>query len=154
MAPQSILGSLRASGFDAISHEELDAILTFSIEAIPLGESLGYAFLRGAKQVLLTPKAPRNIILVWTNRQNGRKTLSGLQPQQNDLLDELAASPAAAQSYKESLHQLSKFSPDIWLPAMALTGQNANLYDEDWQTIIESNQRQAEKVTESASLPR
>lgn len=123
-----------------MSPQALSEMLTFPITATALNESLCYSFLIGKIQVLITPKVPRNIALSWTNRKNGRKTVSRLQPQWDDLLKELAASPAVSKSYQESLTQLATFSPNVWLPAMPLTGQNANLYDDDWQTIIVNNQ--------------
>ena len=108
-------------------------------------DAIAYSFQRGPKQVLVTPKVPRNITFEWTNRQTGKKTISGLQPQLDDLINELGASQAASESYREMLQKLSDLSPDIWLPALPLTGQIANLYDDDWQTMIKENRRRADK---------
>lgn len=38
-----------------------------------------------------------------------------------------------------SLKQLEKLSPDLWLPAWSLAGQDANLHDRDWREILEDN---------------
>jgi glyoxylase-like metal-dependent hydrolase (beta-lactamase superfamily II) len=145
IAPRSVLASLRARGVDAVSHEELERIAPFPIKAIPTDDAISYSFQRGPKQVLVTPKVPRNITFEWTNRQTGKKTVSGLEPQFGDLINELGASQAASESYREMLHELSDLSPDIWLPTLPLTGQNANLYDDDWQATIKENRRRADK---------
>jgi len=149
VAPPSVWESLRASGVAVVSPQELSDKFTFPITTISLQETLCFSFSIRKKQVLVTSNVPRHISLEWTNRQNNRKTVSDLQPQSNALLTELAASSAVSQSYLESLQQLANFSPNVWLPLMPLTGQNANLYDDDWQTIIESNQRHAKKTVRS-----
>jgi glyoxylase-like metal-dependent hydrolase (beta-lactamase superfamily II) len=38
-----------------------------------------------------------------------------------------------------SLTQLKPLKPDLWLPALPLGSQNANLYDSDWEEMIERN---------------
>jgi metallo-beta-lactamase class B len=43
--------------------------------------------------------------------------------------------------YLESLGELRRLTPDLWLPAVPLYGQNANLYDHDWATVIAENLR-------------
>ena len=149
VAPPSVWKSLRASGVAVVSPQELADKVAFPITTISLQETLCYSFSIGKKKVLVTSNVPRNISLEWTNRQNNRKTASSLQPQSSALLNELAASSAVSQSYLESLQQLANFSPDVWLPAMPLTGQNANLYDDDWKTIVESNQRLAKSTVHS-----
>ena len=41
----------------------------------------------------------------------------------------------------ESIHRLAKVQPDLWLPAIPLDAQNANLYDGDWEAILKKNDR-------------
>jgi len=42
-------------------------------------------------------------------------------------------------SYLKSLDHLAPSKPDLWLPAIPIHGQNANLYDRDWTDVIEKN---------------
>lgn len=140
VAPEPALNTLLERGVEnAMSHKDLAAIATFPIQTIQIDETLSYVFSLGTKQVLVTPAVPRNVMLVWTNRQTGHKKSSVMQPQTDQLLAALSGSPAAANMYQESLRQLRKFSPDIWLPALTLMGQNANLYDDQWQRIVDDN---------------
>ncbi|MHB1426712.1 MAG: MBL fold metallo-hydrolase [Gemmataceae bacterium] len=43
--------------------------------------------------------------------------------------------------YRLALERLQSLRPDLWLPAMAVNGQNANLYDNDWKKILDGNRR-------------
>jgi glyoxylase-like metal-dependent hydrolase (beta-lactamase superfamily II) len=42
--------------------------------------------------------------------------------------------------YRESLGRLADLKPDLWLPALPFEGQNAHLYDGDWQEVLAENQ--------------
>jgi hypothetical protein len=37
-------------------------------------------------------------------------------------------------------------TPDLWLPAVPVHGQNANLYDRDWENVLGQN-RQLARMT-------
>jgi len=125
------------------SEESLSELFSFAIEPtrlhLPPNESLGYTFTVGSKQVLVTPAVPRNISIVWTNRQSGRATRSPLQPQTLELAEALQSPNTFADSYQQAVQQLQKFSPNIWLPSVPLSGQNANLYGDRWSIIVDSN---------------
>ena len=56
-----------------------------------------------------------------------------------DLMRELLGSPGAPQKYVLSLRELRRVSPDLWLPAIPVHGQNANLYDRDWIEVLDRN---------------
>ncbi len=43
--------------------------------------------------------------------------------------------------YLASLRQLYEVKPDLWLPAFPADGQNAHLYDNEWQDILAENSR-------------
>ena len=43
--------------------------------------------------------------------------------------------------YLVALYRLGDVKPDLWLPAVAVDGQNANLYDREWQDLIAYNYR-------------
>ncbi len=62
---------------------------------------------------------------------------------QNDtaLLAEISKSPTAALDYLVSVYRLGDPRPDLWLPAFPVDGQNANLYDKEWQAILNVNYR-------------
>lgn len=47
--------------------------------------------------------------------------------------------------YLSSLNELSDSPPDLWLPAVPVDGQNANLYDRDWSRLISDNWALIEK---------
>ncbi len=40
-----------------------------------------------------------------------------------------------------SLDELAKCKPDLWLPALPVHGQNANLYERDWDKVIDRNRK-------------
>ena len=44
-----------------------------------------------------------------------------------------------ATHYRQSLDKLAGWNPDIWLPAVPINGQNANLYGNDWANTIAQN---------------
>jgi hypothetical protein len=46
---------------------------------------------------------------------------------------------ADVHDYLNSLDLLGGLKPDLWLPAVPLDGQNANLYDNQWAHIIAEN---------------
>jgi len=58
-----------------------------------------------------------------------------------ELLGRLAQPPGAGSSYRESLTRLAKLKPDLWLPTSPVNGQNANLYDNDWEDVLSENRR-------------
>jgi hypothetical protein len=154
VVPRGALESMRDVGVEnAISDRDFDDITPFPIETIRLEgirrQSLAYHFAVGSKQVLVTPRVPRNITLFWANRHSGRTTSSPLQPQTRNLISELRESPSGCKGYRDSLNRLNKIRPNIWLPAMPLTGQNANLYDNHWETIIETNRELADSLPQA-----
>jgi glyoxylase-like metal-dependent hydrolase (beta-lactamase superfamily II) len=54
---------------------------------------------------------------------------------------ELAADllKSSATDYLSSLEELRRLQPNIWLPAVPVDGQNANLYDADWDQVLAEN---------------
>jgi glyoxylase-like metal-dependent hydrolase (beta-lactamase superfamily II) len=43
--------------------------------------------------------------------------------------------------YLRSLQRLAEVRPDLWLPAVPVHGQNANLYDDDWSQVLAENRQ-------------
>ncbi|MCS7468984.1 MBL fold metallo-hydrolase [Stieleria sp. ICT_E10.1] len=145
-APRSVADSLRADGHVVNTPTETDAAISLPVEVTELPIGLCYSYSTGGKTVLLTPAAPRNVSLVWKNRLNGHKTMGDLQPQMSDLITELNAAADRVVNYRKTLETLSRFEPDVWLPSLPLTDQNANLYDDDWQDTLENNLRPVETL--------
>lgn len=38
--------------------------------------------------------------------------------------------------FLNALRRLLQIKPDLWLPSVSLNGQNANLYDEEWKSVL------------------
>jgi len=86
--------------------------------------TVAYRFWRGNKAVLVSGR-----LLVKID--NPRLT--------RELLDDLAASDGDPAAYRDSLDLLEALLPNVWLPAQATNGHNANLYDQQWQSIVGRN---------------
>ena len=64
----------------------------------------------------------------------------------NELFQELAQSRSNATGYMSSLRKLSNLRPGLWLPAVPVNGQNANLYDNAWQELLDANFRAVQRL--------
>jgi glyoxylase-like metal-dependent hydrolase (beta-lactamase superfamily II) len=62
----------------------------------------------------------------------------------NELMQEISAHHEVRGAYAKSLNELASLKPDLWLPAVPSNGQNANLYDRDWEQILSYNKSLAE----------
>lgn len=51
-------------------------------------------------------------------------------------LPDLSGSKETTLDYLFSLYRLGDPAPDLWLPTFPVDGQNANLYDSEWQDIL------------------
>lgn len=133
----------RSKPVDSMNIESLEQLVSPSIEVIAMSDggqaANAYSFQMGSKRVLLTPSVPRNVNLDWVVRKSGVAKPSLIQPQASELGKLLHASIQDCENYERSLNVLEQLKPDIWLPSMPLTGQNANLYDESWERTIAAN---------------
>lgn len=113
------------------------------VETIPLTENgrSAYVVMISGRRLLLTPDVPRNVAVIWRDRANGAPRLSSLEPQANDLITELAASTEAMDRYENALEKIRTPFPDVWLPAVPMSGQNANLYSDQWRFVMLGNER-------------
>jgi hypothetical protein len=86
---------------------------------------IGYRVNWTGKTVLFSGRIPPKI-----NQESGQR-----------LATELMSPGADLRAYAQSLVRLVAVKPDLWLPAVPVDGQNANLYDADWQREMEENLR-------------
>lgn len=107
---------------------DLDGQASVPIKAIPmsgLGTSpMAYQFQREGKTVLVSGP-----FLVQVNTRQLMQ----------DLQHRLSSAGANIGEYENSLGHLGQIKPHIWLPTRPVNGQNANLYDDQWQSVLKRN---------------
>jgi len=110
-----------------LSAAELSAKGWFSVTPTPLrGRGLApiaYQVPWAGKTVLFSGRIPAKI-----NQQSGERLISDLTNSTGDI-----------RGYFGSITQLHSLKPNLWLPAIPTDGQNANLYDGEWERAIEGN---------------
>lgn len=108
------------------------------LTAIPLrgpGSVLtAYSCRRAGKLVLLTGAFP-----LGAAPDGDRRGIAGPGDSRNDAMDYLA-----------SVFRLGESKPDLWLPADPVSGRNANLYDDEWQSILEESYRSGYRLVPKA----
>jgi glyoxylase-like metal-dependent hydrolase (beta-lactamase superfamily II) len=78
-------------------------------------------------------------IVLWEGKKvmiSGRMPIPASIEDYSDLRRAMNGPLRDAKGYRKSLHDLLPVRPDLWLPAVPLHGQNANLYDEKWLNTI------------------
>lgn len=78
-------------------------------------------------------------IVLWQGKKvmiSGRMPIPASIEDYSDLRRAMNGPLRDAKAYRKSLHELLPVRPDLWLPAVPLHGQNANLYDEKWLNTI------------------
>jgi hypothetical protein len=115
------------AGAVVLSAEELPDRGWFPVRTIPLqGRGLApvaYQVSWAGKTVLFSGRIPTKV---------KPETWAALFP-------ELSKSSETRLAYLASVERLGGLKPDLWLPAVPTDGQNANLYDNEWQDIIADN---------------
>jgi glyoxylase-like metal-dependent hydrolase (beta-lactamase superfamily II) len=86
-------------------------------------EAIAYQLSWGGKSVLFSGRIPIKVSY----------------DAQELLVADLASPKGDVRGYFTSLTRLQKLRPDLWLPTVPVDGQNANLYDTDWERTIEDN---------------
>jgi glyoxylase-like metal-dependent hydrolase (beta-lactamase superfamily II) len=62
-------------------------------------------------------------------------------PEEGDALRKALTAPGGdAVRYRQTLATLRGLRPDLWLPAVPVDGQNANLYDGAWERVLRANE--------------
>jgi hypothetical protein len=77
----------------------------------------------------------------WGNKTvlvSGRIPVKTSGPALEELQRDVVAR-GQADAYVRALYALRKTSPDVWLPAVPVHGQNANLYDREWEAVLLRN---------------
>ncbi len=115
------------SGTDLLSSSELAGKGWFEVKPIPLQgrgfAPLAYEVAWAGKTVLFSGRVPVKI-----NQESGEKLIADLTSGQGDV-----------RAYLASITRLARLKPGVWLPAIPTDGQNANLYDSDWDREIEDH---------------
>jgi glyoxylase-like metal-dependent hydrolase (beta-lactamase superfamily II) len=109
------------------SEQELEMNTGLSVETIPLqGRGLApiaYQVQWQGRKVLVSGRIPSKV---------------GAQVKE-EMAKVLSQPGGDATRYRQSLDKLAACNPDIWLPAVPVNGQNANLYGDDWANTLAQN---------------
>jgi hypothetical protein len=88
--------------------------------------------------------APLAYALKWAGKTvlvSGRIPVKMNVPEVMRLRDDLKGPGSDAGKYVRSLDRLAEVSPSVWLPAVPVHGQNANLYNEEWAEVLAQNRQ-------------
>lgn len=128
-----VIRAICPAGTAILAANEPDNLKPFDASLIEIGKpgstSAAYVIRSSNKKVLIAGRVPTG---------GDRRTIESL----------LSSSRKPALSPQEllaSLRRLLEVRPDLWLPANPVNGQNANLYDGKWQSILE---RDYQAITE------
>ena len=86
--------------------------------------------------------APMAYWLQWGGKSvlfSGRIPIRVKEETKIELMSEISRSTEMAVDYRATMDRLDKLRPDLWLPAVATDGRNANLYDHEWEDILADN---------------
>ena len=121
-------------GTTVISADELKNKEWFPVTQIELGGSevarTAYLVKFGDKTALFSGRIP-----VMIDTQSPDELASLLPTSRRNAFDYLVA-----------IRKLGEIQPTLWLPASSENGQNANLYENTWKTILERNTIIANKI--------
>jgi glyoxylase-like metal-dependent hydrolase (beta-lactamase superfamily II) len=86
--------------------------------------------------------APLSYMIAWAGKTvlfSGRIPLKINQVSGEKLIFDLTKGKGDVRGYFASITHLSSLKPDLWLPAIPTDGQNANLYDSDWERTMDDH---------------
>jgi glyoxylase-like metal-dependent hydrolase (beta-lactamase superfamily II) len=131
VAPKGGLEAVRAlcpAGTDVIDGEQFQQSGWLEGRVIPLGG-------RGAVAQACEFRWANKSVLV-----SGRIPVKPSVPSMQRLVADVAGvKQGRSAEYHLALDRLAQVRPDLWLPAVPVHGQNANLYERDWEMVIEMN---------------
>lgn len=132
VVPKAAMNLFRQRFSDEINwltEEDLTSIGDLSIRAIPVagphGASLAYLIRADEKSILISGHIPV------------RPSVSAIEK----LRRLLESRKDGVSEYLRSLGEFSNLRPDLWLPAIPIQDRNANLYDTEWQELLEQNRQ-------------
>jgi metallo-beta-lactamase class B len=89
-------------------------------------------------------EAPIAYRLGWEGKTvlfSGRMPIKWKVETDASLFADISRSRERTLDYLYSVFRLGEPKPDLWLPAVPVDGQNANLYDSDWPDVLADNYR-------------
>ncbi len=130
VAPRAAVEEVRGlcpAGVHVLVAEDLEPSGWPDVRAIPLGgrgrAPVAYRLRRAGKTVLVTGRIPE------------RKPRLEVE----ELRRALGGDRNRRAQYAAAIDRLAGENPDLWLPAVPVDGQNANLYDREWKDILHAN---------------
>jgi glyoxylase-like metal-dependent hydrolase (beta-lactamase superfamily II) len=88
--------------------------------------------------------APVAYLLPWGQKSvlfSGRIPVKPSPSAAEGMMRDLSQARVSVSDYLASLQRLGDLKPDLWLPAFPAEGQNACLYDREWQEILAQNEQ-------------
>jgi glyoxylase-like metal-dependent hydrolase (beta-lactamase superfamily II) len=132
VAPKAGLAQVRRlcpDQTEMIAAEDLAKKNWFDVRTVPLaGRGLApvaYQLRWAGKTVLLPGRIPMKLTTPIADR----------------LLRDVKGPGGNVTQYLQALDRLAAVNPDLWLPAVPVHGQNANLYDDDWKKVLAKNRQ-------------
>jgi glyoxylase-like metal-dependent hydrolase (beta-lactamase superfamily II) len=128
---------------DRNGRQRLAESLPAKVQVLPADELASQGWFEGQWIHLGWPdRASAGYELRWAGKSvvfSGRAPIKMTHEAWAWLKSELAKSPKARLEYISSVSELANLKPDLWLPAVPVDGQNANLYGSEWRDLIDDN---------------
>jgi glyoxylase-like metal-dependent hydrolase (beta-lactamase superfamily II) len=144
VAPPEGLRGVRAScpeGTVVLAADDLPKRGWFAVRSVPLrGRGL-------APMAYQVPWAGKTVLF------SGRIPIQVNEAARAGLVSDFLEARGDVPDYGRSLEDLRGLKPDLWLPAVPSDGQNANLYDDQWEQVIADNRAAIQKDARLPGLP-
>jgi glyoxylase-like metal-dependent hydrolase (beta-lactamase superfamily II) len=115
------------AGTSVLAAEDLPQKGWFPVVPIPLHG-------RGVAPVAyFLPWGPKSVLC------SGRIPVKSSPAAAEAMMRDLSQGRVSSKDYRASLRRLGDLKPDLWLPAFPAEGQNASLYDREWQEVLAQN---------------
>ena len=141
-ADMELIRSLCPSGTAVLSTKDLDKSQLPAVTPVELGRSgttlIAYVMESSGKTILISSTIPTG----------GNRTMVG------ELISRSGESSLTPSDFVNVLRQLLQIGPDLWLPAVTVNGQNANLYDEEWKSVLGKDFDAVQELFLSGQPPR